>query len=86
MFINLHALPEGKALYTVWVGDAEDCDEYDIILPRNLSAGRVTEACRADAEFLSLYGTQAVIGVVDQSTGQVLRKPAGAQAETRWFA
>lgn len=75
VLVNLHTLPAGQHLYTVAVTDDAPApswdelayDEVDVVAPARASLAQIVAA--AD---LSAYPGQRVVGVIDQSTGDVL--------------
>ena len=87
MFVNLHALPYGQSMYTLFVtidpeGTASNemtLDELDVVAPRGASWGTVA----TQANLVDEYGLDArVIGVVDQSAGEVIFDAFAAGIET----
>lgn len=80
MFVNLHDLPAGQAMYTVYVTTDPgpvtvdiQVDEYDVTARRTASAAQVAEAARTDEMFARLYGAEArIVGIVDQSADYIL--------------
>jgi hypothetical protein len=80
-YMNLDALPAGQQMYMVAIiatKDSTDYDEYDIVLPAGLGKDEVTEAVRADTEFVEMYGADAILGgAVNQSEGYVIWESMG---------
>lgn len=112
MFANLHAVPAGQSLYTLYVvgpadGDAvclcaeldaaaaarpnyshysvladempdEECpvhgggDELDVLAGRRATPEQIVAAAVASARLADLYGGGEVVGIADQSGGEVI--------------
>lgn len=81
MFINLHALPTGKSMYTLCIADRAEraeCpkdftyDEYDVVAPSQATRDEIVAV--AVAEWGGLYdleGENELVGLIDQSVGMV---------------
>ena len=69
MFVNLHNLEPGQALYTLHVGDDPDSwiEEVDVVASRSARLGEIVAAADLD-DFDAKY----VFGIVDQSAGETL--------------
>ena len=75
MFMNLHTLPAGQAMYTLAVTDAAvgtprdqvEYDEVDVVAPARASVAEIIAAADLDG-----YEGCRVIGVVNQSDGYVV--------------
>lgn len=69
MFTNLHTLPIGESLYTLFVGQAPHApDEIDFRAPKSISLADLLELARAKHAGEYLEGT-VVYAIVDNSTG-----------------
>lgn len=80
MFMNLDRLPAGQSMYTVFVtGDPAGTPRYDVCAEEvdvvTSSQADSVDVVRAGlAEILDLYGPEIrIIGVVNQSSGYVMR-------------
>lgn len=75
MFMNLHTLPAGQAMYTLAVTDDPagtprdqvEYDEVDVVAPAGASVAAIIAAADLDG-----YEGCRVIGVVNQSDGYVV--------------
>lgn len=78
MFVNLHSLPEGKSMYTVYLMFQEQTspdmyvEEVDVIAPTGATWGEVVMEGRDEIEDLYGLGGHWVAGVVDQSEAKVI--------------
>ena len=83
MFVNLHTLPPGQSMFTLFIRHSDDppeaiewAEEVDIVAPDyasndHLLIAKVIEAAKEAT--LAEYGpTTEVLGLVNQSTGEVL--------------
>ena len=77
MFMNLHTLPAGVHMYTLFIaemydGEVEVVDEYDVKAAANAQSKDVIAAAVAEWDGMYDLTRQFVGGVVDQSTGTVI--------------
>lgn len=76
-FLNLHTLAYGQSLYTVAVtsqpvgtpADSLAYDEVDVVAPSSASLSAVLRSADLDTKG---YAGCRVVGVIDQSAGEVL--------------
>lgn len=85
-FINLHTLPAGQSLYTVtveWEKYPGDPEEADFEGPRNASVAHLLElaATMLHADYEPGW---EIVGIVDQSTGDVVYNPRGLATVSDW--
>ena len=79
MNVNLHNLPPGKAMFTLYVGQPgeDSVEEYAQVAPAQHVAGLGYPASRvileAKDKLVELYGADVVVyGIVDQSNGDIV--------------
>lgn len=87
MFMNLHTLPAGQSMYTIYVTHDEptvaaECDEVDVVASKMATPQQVVDAARAELD--RDYPDAGVIGVVDQSAGQVIFDGSDTGTVLRW--
>lgn len=87
MFVNLHTLPAGKSMYTLYVTAAApttrsmtECDEVDATAKSNATWGEVASYGQAHPDgthlptyLMDLYGPDVrIVGIVNQTDAFVL--------------
>lgn len=89
MFVNLHTLPAGQHMYTLFLttdpegtpGDDLIVEEVDFVAPSNWSLAGVARKARKDGALDDYAPDARVVAVVDQSTGDVVQDLDGDLAE-----
>jgi hypothetical protein len=90
MFVNLHTLPAGQSMYTLYLtadpqGTARsemNGEEEDLVLPRGLNGKAVLERPEVKAALEGFEPGTRVIGIVDQSDAYVVWDAFAAGVET----
>lgn len=76
MFVNLHALPAGQHMYTLYLKVEHFIEEVDVVASSR--ADRNALLLAAHDEIVDLYGDAwSLVGIADQSTGEVIYQKAG---------
>lgn len=83
MWVNLHTLPVGQSMYTLYltsdpVGTPRDAiytEEVDVITSSRASVAEVVEAAREEIDS-SYDSSMRIIGVTNESDGYVMRDVA----------
>lgn len=85
-FVNLHTLPAGQHMYTIFVADKQEraelpedfsYEEVDVVASANASRKQVLDAAASELDSLYDMDAMEVIAISDQSTGEFIWKQRG---------